>query len=217
MGTTDQRAALEQLIRERREDYSALSRLIGRNPAYIQQFIKRGSPRRLAEEDRRALARYFGVDENTFAPRAAATSGGAEALVPVPRLDVEASAGPGALSEGEQVVSNLAFNRRWLKQLCSARPEDLSIIRVQGDSMVPILSDGDEIMVDRGDAAARLRDGIYVMRRDEELIVKRVAVNPATRRITVKSDNPAYPVWPECDVDALVIVGRVVWAGRKVN
>jgi phage repressor protein C with HTH and peptisase S24 domain len=194
-----------------------LSRLIGRNPAYIQQFIKRGTPRRLAEDDRRTLARYFGVDENTLAPCGARPADASGGLVPIPRLDVGASAGPGALLEGEQIVSNVAFDRRWLRQLCGGRPEDLSIIRVQGDSMVPTLSDTDEIMVDTGDGAARMRDGIYVMRRDEELIVKRVAVNPATRRLTVKSDNPAYPVWPECDSDALAIVGRVVWAGRKVR
>ena len=49
----DARAALERLIEERGEDYAALSRLIGRNAAYIQQFIKRGTPKRLSEEDRR--------------------------------------------------------------------------------------------------------------------------------------------------------------------
>ena len=48
----DPRALLERLIRERREDYAGLSRLIGRNPAYVQQYIKRGTPRRLSEGDR---------------------------------------------------------------------------------------------------------------------------------------------------------------------
>ena len=48
MAEVDGRAALARLIEERGEDYAGLSRLIGRNPAYIQQFIKRGSPRRLA-------------------------------------------------------------------------------------------------------------------------------------------------------------------------
>ncbi len=63
METQDARAELARLIEERREDYAGLSRMLGRNAAYIQQFIKRGVPRRLAEEDRRKLARYFGVDE----------------------------------------------------------------------------------------------------------------------------------------------------------
>ena len=33
--------------------------MLGRNPAYIQQFVRRGVPKRLREEERRKLARYF--------------------------------------------------------------------------------------------------------------------------------------------------------------
>jgi hypothetical protein len=215
MQQVDQRAVLERLVQERNEDYAGLSRLLGRNSAYVQQFIKRGIPRRLKEEDRRTLARYFGVAESVLGGPVTASDG--EGLVPVPRLDVGASAGPGALSDGERIASHFAFDRGWLRRLCGARPEDLSIIRVQGDSMSPTLADGDEIMVDRGDEAARLRDGIYVLRRDEELLVKRVAVNPATRRVTLKSDNPAYPVWADCAAEDLAIVGRVVWASGRVS
>jgi len=57
------RDELERLIQEHGENYTSLSRLLNRNAAYIQQFIKRGSPQRLAEEDRRILARHFGVSE----------------------------------------------------------------------------------------------------------------------------------------------------------
>jgi phage repressor protein C with HTH and peptisase S24 domain len=90
------------------------------------------------------------------------------------------------------------------------------MIRVEGDSMLPTLADGDEILVDSGDASARLRDGIYVLRMDDVLMVKRLAVNPAARRVTVQSDNAAYPSWPDCPVGQVDVVGRVVWAGRKV-
>ena len=54
---------LETLIVDRGEDFASLSRLLGRNAAYVQQFIKRGTPKKLAEDDRRTLARYFGVEE----------------------------------------------------------------------------------------------------------------------------------------------------------
>ena len=59
----DARLALERLCAERGEDFAGLSRMIGRNPAYIQQFVRRGVPRRLGEQERRKLARYFGVSE----------------------------------------------------------------------------------------------------------------------------------------------------------
>lgn len=83
--------------------------------------------------------------------------------------------------------------------------------------MSPTLSEGDDILVDRGDHTERLRDGIYVLRQEEMLVVKRLAINPVSRSVTIKSDNPAYPDWPDCDLATLSIIGRVVWAGRKVR
>ena len=104
------RDTLDRLIRDRGEDYAALSRLIGRNPAYIQQFIRRGSPRRLAENDRKLLARYLGVDESLLGGPAPTPAAGD--LIAVPRLAVEASAGPGALANREDAVSRFRGGER---------------------------------------------------------------------------------------------------------
>jgi len=213
---TGPRAELARLITQHREDYAGLSRMLGRNAAYIQQFIKRGVPRKLSEDDRRKLARYFNVDESLLGGPAAAPPP-AEGLIAIPRFDVQASAGPGAFAEGEQAIAHLGFDEGFLKQLCNARPSDLSIIRVGGDSMFPTLADGDDIMVDRSIAGAKLQDGIYVLRRDDTLTVKRIAIHPGTRRITVSSDNSAYPSWPDLDPADVDVIGRVVWAGRKIS
>lgn len=213
----DARAALEKLIEERGEDYASLSRLIGRNAAYVQQYIKRGVPRRLAERDRRLLARYFGVDEEVLGgPSAEEKSEGGLALVPR-LLDIGASAGPGAFGGDERARGHFAFDPRWLKRITRSHPKRLSTIRVEGDSMAPTLADGDEILVDGGDAAERLRDGIYVLRMEGALIVKRLAINPATKRLSIRSDNEAWPSWPDCDPAAIDIVGRVIWAGRRIG
>lgn len=213
----DARAQLERLIRERGEDYSGLSRLLGRNAAYIQQYIRRGIPRRLAEEDRRTLARYFGVSEEMLGGPAAQAPGTGSGHVVVPQLDVGASAGPGALPGGERPRSHIAFDARWLRRLGTGDVRQLSTILVEGDSMAPTLADGDEILVDRGDGGERLRDGIYVLRMDEALLVKRLAVNPAARTVSIRSDNAAYPGWPDCPLSSVDVVGRVVWAGRRIG
>ncbi len=215
MAEADPRGALQRLIEERREDYAGLSRLIGRNAAYIQQYVKRGTPKRLAEEDRRLLARYFGVDEAMLGGPEEASAPRRDAPVTVPQYDLGASAGPGALAEDERARSHLAFDSKWLRRLASD-PKQLSMIRVEGDSMLPTLSDGDEILVDRGDGPERLRDGIYVLRMEGALIVKRLALNPAARRVAVKSDNPAYPSWNDCDPADVDVIGRVVWVGRRL-
>jgi phage repressor protein C with HTH and peptisase S24 domain len=111
----------------------------------------------------------------------------------------------------------MAFDPHWLRRLGVAEPGRLSMIRVEGDSMAPTLSDGDEILVDGGDAAGRLRDGIYVLRIEEALVVKRVAMSPAGGRVSVLSDNPAYPGWPDCEPGSINVVGRVVWVGRRLG
>ena len=216
----DARAALETLIRDRGEDYASLSRLLNRNAAYVQQFIRRGTPKKLDEDDRRTLARYFRVDEAVLggpATPVVALPGarrGADFLR-IPRLAIGASAGPGALDTGEAAAGDFVLDARAARAL--GDPAQLSMIKVAGDSMEPALGDGDDILVDRGDAADRLRDGIYVLRFDDALNVKRIAMNPEGGRFTIQSDNPAYPSWPDCDPARIAIIGRVVWAGRRVR
>jgi phage repressor protein C with HTH and peptisase S24 domain len=196
------RQRLEQLIAERGDDCAALSRLLKRNAAYVQQFLKRGTPRKLDEDE-----------SELGAPPPAVPASVSSAVTMIPRLQLGASAGPGALASGEESGGRFGFDPRWLRRL-GAHPESLSIIQVTGDSMQPTLGDGDDIMVDGSDAADRLRDGIYVIRVDDALMVKRLAVGPGANGLSIISDNSAYPPWNGDRVD---IVGRVVWAGRRVR
>jgi phage repressor protein C with HTH and peptisase S24 domain len=211
----DPRLVLERLCAERGEDFAGLSRMLGRNAAYIQQFIRRGTPKRLKEEERRKLARYFAVPEALLGgpPESDQAPGG---LVSVKRHPVRVSAGPGAVVSEELGKPCFAFDDRWLKALTASQPSKLSIVRVEGDSMAPTLNAGDDILVDLGDSVDRLRDGIYVLRIDDAVVVKRLALNPTGRRVTVQSDNPAYPDWPDCSLADLKPIGRVIWAGRRV-
>jgi hypothetical protein len=216
----DPRLVLDRLIAKGGENYADLSRLIGRNAAYIQQFIKRGTPRKLDEADRRVLARYFGVPESMLggADDTAAQPArvrGLPAVVAVPRLALGASAGVGSLDEDERAAGVMAFDAHWLRHL-GVRPQRVSIIRVNGESMAPTLNDGDDIMVDHDDSADRLRDGVYVLRLDGVLMVKRVALGPMRGQFNVLSDNPQYPDWHDVDRSLVTIVGRVVWFGKKV-
>lgn len=209
----DPRKALERLCAERGEDFAGLSRLLGRNPAYIQQFIRRGTPRRLKEEERRKLARYFGVPESLLGGPSGQPVDG---MVAVPRTLASAAAGSGAVAADADARPYFAFDPAWLRHLTSAPPESLSMIKVQGDSMGPTLNDGDDILIDTSQCGQPLRDGIYVLRVEDSLLVKRLAVHPLGKAVTVQSDNPAYPDWPDCTLDRIHCIGRVIWAGRKV-
>ncbi|MDG2534305.1 S24 family peptidase [Sphingomonas sp. HITSZ_GF] len=202
-----QRAALEALIAETGANLSELSRLLGRNLAYLQQYLVRGTPRLLAEADRALLARYFGVPE--------AQLGGPEpdGLVDVPRLDVGASAGPGGLVEGEtRRRRGMQFSPELLRAL-GVRAEAASMIRVKGDSMLPTLADGDEILVDRDRRSVERRGGVFVIRLDGELMVKRLRAGVGG--IEVISDNPDWET-RVVSAQALDVVGKVAWLGRAI-
>lgn len=206
----DYRDALKNLIKNNGDDYKGLSELIGRNPSYIQQYIERGTPKNLAEKDRHILARYFGVNQKILG---ASVDNDNRGLQLISKLSVGVSAGSGNLEQMESLAGKIAFDPKWLRQF----PYDiknLSIVSVDGDSMLPTLSNGDDIMVARHDVA-RPRDGIYVIRMDDALMVKRLSFGP-NRRIDVMSDNPNYSDWHDIDAAAVAIIGPVIWVGRKI-
>ena len=207
----DPRERLSELARERGHSLAALSRMLGRNASYLQQYITKGSPRKLEEEDRRKLAEFFGVrggelgapEDLSYEPRGD--------WVEVPRLPLEASAGPGAVGPAEIAFDAFRFSRRWLREQ-GLEPAMLSSIRVLGDSMDPLLRDGDEILVDRTPRA--FREGVHVVRLGEALHVKLLqAVPPDGLRLISK--NAAYePV--EVGMADVDVVGRVVWKGGRL-
>lgn len=211
------RARLLELSQQRGVSLASLSDLLGRNPSYLQQFIRKGSPRRLEEHDRATLARFFGVAEDELRDTQEKSYVVSPALadngdwVEVPRLDLGASAGPGAIPENEAAFDTLRFSRRWLVEQ-GLDGAQLSAITVQGDSMEPLLNDGDEILVDR--SPRPFRDGIYVVRLGDTLLVKRVA-RAGAGRLALLSQNLAYPP-VDAAADDVVIIGRVVWKGGRI-
>ena len=64
MDAHDPRGRLVELAAARGVSLAALSALIGRNSSYLQQFVRKGSPRRLEEGDRRTLAGFFGIADS---------------------------------------------------------------------------------------------------------------------------------------------------------
>jgi hypothetical protein len=63
------RGRLEQLALIHDRSLAELSRMLGRNVAYLQQFVRRGTPVRLDEDDRLRLAQLFKVDERELGAR----------------------------------------------------------------------------------------------------------------------------------------------------
>ncbi len=127
---------------------------------------------------------------------------------------VFASAGFGATVSEELKTDPMAFRTEWLKKE-GLSPERLAVIRAKGDSMEPTISNNDIILVYLCNGEA-LRDGLYVLRIGDSLLVKRLQFDPFGG-FKIISDNPGYETQmvtkdQRADVH---IVGRVAWAGKK--
>jgi len=136
-------------------------------------------------------------------------------FVMVPRYDVEASAGPGALTSEENVIDYMAFQAGWVRRALGVDPNCLALISAKGDSMEPTIRAGDLLLIDTGVNQVE-DDAIYIIVLDGHLMVKRLQ-RFIGGVVSVKSDNAAY-VEQTLSADELaayaVIAGRVRWIGR---
>lgn len=139
-----------------------------------------------------------------------------DGFILVPRYEVRASAGNGALVHSEQIVDYLAFKADWVRNTLGVAQNDLALISVKGDSMEPSLSNDDLILVDM--RKNRVEDNaIYVLQLDGTLLVKRIQ-HKLDGSLHVMSDNPRYEA-EVVGVDRaaeLHVLGRVVWSGRRM-
>ncbi|HHV7522955.1 TPA: LexA family transcriptional regulator [Burkholderia orbicola] len=134
----------------------------------------------------------------------------------IPRYNVKAAAGHGSALADDKPPLAMAFRRYWVENCLRVNPKDLAVIAVKGDSMEGVLSDRDVILVNQADN--RPGAGLYVLRMDGELFVKRLQRLPGGR-LEVSSANEAYRPFtidlasPPGDFE---IIGRVVWVGRQI-
>jgi len=140
----------------------------------------------------------------------------AEGYVYVPRYEVAASAGGGAMIHSEQIVDHLSFKADWVHNALGVPIKNLALINVKGDSMEPTLSNGDLILIDLGIHGVD-DNAIYVLQLNGSLLVKRIQ-KKFDGSVVIKSDNSVYDpeVLTESGINQLRVIGRVVWCGRRM-
>jgi SOS-response transcriptional repressor LexA len=189
---------IDSLARRPDLDLKKLSLAIGRNHAYLQQYLMRGSPRELPETARHGLAPLLGVSPDDLRSMAAPMAGGGPAdqrraatMRAADRADlpVYASAEGGG---GAIIITNepIDFVRR---------PEPLISVRdgygcyVIGDSMSPAYEQGDLLLVHPGRPVRPGDDCVFVRDQgdgSQHALVKRLLrISPEKWR--VRQFNPA--------------------------
>ena len=129
----------------------------------------------------------------------------------MPRNRIRFSSRRDGTIRSEQVADSIAFRAAWVKRVLNAEPRDLILIEVVGDSMAPTVEDSDLILANLAEPRFR-QDGIYLLRHDSGLAVKRIQRRP-DGKLLVRSDNPKYEAMVVASVS---IIGRVIWIGGCV-
>jgi len=131
-----------------------------------------------------------------------------EAVVRVPRYDVELAAGAGSWNDGRRHVEDVPLTRSFLDQLGRRNAAGLTILQARGDSMVPTIADRGFMVVDEN--VERPFDAVFAFLLAGEARVKRF--HRMADGLMLISDNEAYP--PEtlqgADMDRLQIIGQVL-------
>ncbi|MOA09770.1 putative HTH-type transcriptional regulator [compost metagenome] len=145
------------------------------------------------------------------APAAASAEVNDDEYALIPLYDARCSAGHGSWNEGCRVLTHLAFTRYSLRKK-GLEPARLSAIRVDGDSMEGLLSDGDTVMIDHGRNTLE-GEAVYVIRLDDHLYAKRLQ-RQFDGSVQIISENQSYRdmLVPKDRLEDLEIIGRVVWS-----
>jgi hypothetical protein len=238
--------SVRDLLRHFKENegisYKRMSEEIGRNHAYIQQFVERGSPETLPEDVRETLAIFLGVDAGIFkvagrtrAPRAGArpelvyTSdddvepGAADGIAykgrmarSSPEVDARVGAGRGQLGaevavegwSGHRVVDEWVIAPTFLQEV-RGTPGMIWVLPVIGNSMEPLFTANDRVMVDTTHRVAK-PDGVYVIDNGHGPEVKELQIvrGSSPPRVRIISVNPSFK--PETQpLDEVRVIGRV--------
>lgn len=213
------RRAILARIEERGIDMKQLSVKLGRNEAYIQQFIRRGSPRVLGEKERHKLADLLDLTEEDLGASVAP----ARAETTIPNLTIHGGMGNGGLEHVELdragTISDRYINGFWSFpdsiQATVRNPGKVHALPVVGDSMSPVLEGGSIVFVDTTHTHPAPQD-IYAVDYGDGLVIKQIELVPRTSKIKVISANKEYGSY-EMERDDVRVYGRVVgyfrWRG----
>jgi phage repressor protein C with HTH and peptisase S24 domain len=179
--------------------------------------------RRLPSEQQDALRRDEYDAQQNARPKAAGTLQEQRAgyddgeFVSVERYDVSAAMGNGEEVFEERLLGALKFRRDWLRTR-GIEPGNARLLDGHGDSMEPLLFDRDLILIDKG-AATNWGDGVYCIRMDGRLMMKRLQRMPGGVKIISENSSKYQPIsldlTDEHSQREFAVIGKMRWFARE--
>lgn len=132
--------------------------------------------------------------------------------VPLEVLPTYGGMGGGGTGDGDRETA--LISRRLVEDDLRAKPSDLLVINVRGNSMEPLFHHGDQLIVDCRDKSPT-QPGPFALLYDDGYVVKNVSWVEKRTKLRVASSNPEFG--PEdFDPNEITIMGRPVWFARRL-
>ncbi|WP_435642163.1 S24 family peptidase [Micavibrio aeruginosavorus] len=111
---------------------------------------------------------------------------------------------------GDRTIGYTKFDRAWL-DAWYLDPDHICVIPAVGETVEPTIKGGEYILVTQAEEHLKPGDGLYVIRLDGDVLVKRLQRVPGGK-LAITSDNPSYKPY-EIALDGatdFAILGKVV-------
>lgn len=194
------------------------------SPGAVYQFLKGITP--ISLKAAAGFAEGLGCTIEDFSPRLAAELKKYAAVAqyqppaivdfdnfqPIDLLNIEVSAGGGAIAEVVEVQGSLLFRNDILKEI-GVNPKKAYVVKVRGDSMAPAFYNGSLIMIDTEASYPRNGD-VYAFVHDHSILVKRFFMEK--KLWIARSDNPNFR---DIVLDGEIpfrILGKAVWVAQRM-
>jgi len=189
-----------------------LSRALGRNDAYLQQYLTRGSPRQLPETVRAHLALLLGIDQRELCSAQQLhlyDQRKSNDLILIPVLQPD-----GSLPEKPVLWP---FSPVMLARLTAPPYDRLACIRVESNAMAPQLNEGDIVLLDREDTDLG-KPGLFFM---DDTITRgpkrlELAGDSSPPMVRILSGNSLYANYRR-PLSEIRLLGRILWYARQIE
>lgn len=137
-------------------------------------------------------------------------------FVKIDVIDTIACCGKGFENINENIIGQHMMSLPALRELTTAIPENIKIIKAVGDSMKPTINPDDLVWIDIS-YKTPASDGLYLILIGRDLMIKRIQINPFDNSIIIKSDNPSYISFNQSDYRQVNVIGKVIYHIQKVG
>ncbi len=216
---------LKSLMDEKNISNADLARVLGVTRATVK-FWGDGKTVQLKYNDAVSLAKIFGVNVDwLMTGKGEKNENSQNNKVLLRRVNLEVLCGkypsigvPAEIENNDDLVDTIEAGSKWFfNNFPHYQPEDVRIVTATGDSMEPLIKEGDLVFVDIK-AKNCNRDGIYFLCLDGQYFIKRIQ-RSIGRKLILISENSSYrdiEIAADSQVEFYVI-GRVIKSFKSIE